>query len=49
MSGPGRPAGVEVYITASVARTSKGVFHHGDTVRLPKEEAADLKRKGWAE
>lgn len=44
--GPGRPALVEVYCTSSFLKTSKGLIHHGDRVKLPREEADALKKKG---
>ena len=42
---PGRPALDEVYCISSLVKTSKGTFHHGDRVKLPKEEAERLKAK----
>lgn len=50
MSGtPGRPAYDTVYVIASFLHTSKGVVHHGDTVKLPRREAAELKAKGFVQ
>lgn len=46
---PGRPALDEVYCIASLVKTSKGVFHHGDRVKLPKDEAAVLKAKRFVQ
>jgi hypothetical protein len=47
--GPGRPALTEVYCTTSLVKTSKGTFHHGDRVKLPQEEAAALKKRGFVQ
>lgn len=43
---PGRPAQKEVYVTASLVKTSKGPKHHGDYVKLPDDEIKALKAMG---
>ena len=45
----GRPALVEVYCLCGNLKTSKGRLFHGDRVKLPKEEAEDLKAKYMVE
>lgn len=42
----GRPALVEVYCVVGWAETSKGRIHHGDRVKVPREEAERLKAEG---
>jgi hypothetical protein len=44
---PGRPAHEEVYCITSTVATSKGRIQHGDRVKLPPEEAALLRKKGF--
>lgn len=44
----GRPPLPEAYITGSIVKTSRGTFHHGDRVKLPKEELEALKKRGLA-
>ena len=44
-----KPALVAVYVTVAKIDTSKGPAFHGDTIKLPKAEAEDLKCKGAVE
>lgn len=42
---PGRPAQKEVYVVGALVKTSKGPKHHGDTVKLPDDEIARLRKQ----
>lgn len=41
-----RPAHEDVYVIVSMVATSKGPAFHGDTIKLPPQEAAQLRKKG---
>lgn len=43
---PGRPRLETVYVTTSVLHTSKGTAFHGDTIKIPKAEADNFRKKG---